>query len=229
MERFWQVLFATFFSVLMAGSFVTSQAAVLFSDDFSDPGYTNAHWGNERGLWTASNGVYNAEAPNNMPPTYSSVKGLTNLTDFVVEVDVNSLDDGGIWLRSSFKDNYENGVLLVTGGDNHTYDGFYWHAGNTPAQGRVEIPGIQGTNNHLRIVVSGNTYSLFLNGGTTPVTTLTTEFASSGGVALYDYSGEQSFDNFTVSAVPLPGAFWLLGSGLVGLIGFGRKRLFGKS
>ena len=41
----------------------------------------------------------------------------------------------------------------------------------------------------------------------------------------YNYSGtEFAIDNFTVSAVPVPGAVWLLGSALVGLMGFSRRK-----
>lgn len=41
---------------------------------------------------------------------------FASLTDFTVDVDVNSLDDGGIWLRSSYNSGSLSGVLLVTGG-----------------------------------------------------------------------------------------------------------------
>jgi len=33
-----------------------------------------------------------------------------------------------------------------------------------------------------------------------------------------------SIDNINVSAVPIPAAVWLFGSGLLGLVGFARKR-----
>jgi len=32
----------------------------------------------------------------------------------------------------------------------------------------------------------------------------------------------------TITAVPVPAAAWLLGSGLIGLVGYGRKKLFKK-
>jgi hypothetical protein len=33
-----------------------------------------------------------------------------------------------------------------------------------------------------------------------------------------------NFDNIVVSAVPVPAAFWLFGSGLIGLIGVARRK-----
>jgi hypothetical protein len=45
-------------------------------------------------------------------------------------------------------------------------------------------------------------------------------------VSFIDFPGfkEGYFEvDFTVSEVPIPGAVWLLGSGLIGIIGFRRK------
>jgi streptogramin lyase len=49
------------------------------------------------------------------------------LGDFSVDVDVNNLQDGGIWLRSSFDSGSESGLLLVTGGFGGSGTGLYWH------------------------------------------------------------------------------------------------------
>lgn len=45
----------------------------------------------------------------------------------------------------------------------------------------------------------GETYSAFLDGSSTPASTLTTSLFAKGRVALYDFSG-QSFDNFVLRA-----------------------------
>ena len=44
-----------------------------------------------------------------------------------------------------------------------------------------------------------------------------------GTYPLYGYSGG-NYDTFMVRAVPLPATAWLFGSGMIGLIGFSRKR-----
>ena len=44
-------------------------------------------------------------------------------------------------------------------------------------------------------------------------------YASANGAG-----GEVWFDNVSVSAVPVPAAVWLFGSGLIGLAGFARRK-----
>ncbi|MEQ9408839.1 MAG: PEP-CTERM sorting domain-containing protein [Fuerstiella sp.] len=172
--------------------------------------------------------------------TYTDVSTLTGLTDFAVDVDVNDLDDGGIWLRSDYNGGSLNGVLLVTGGNGGTYDGLYWHVVTNgsvaAATGFAAQTGLQGADVHIRVEVIGNTYSAFLNGSAMAFTTLTDSTFSSGSVGLYDYSPTsgagsprgQTFDNFQVedltTAVPEPSGLALFGLGAFGMIGYRRRQ-----
>ncbi len=194
-----------------------AHAILLFSDNFDNG--ARPEWGNEAGSWYADAGVYNTLYPNNSPLTYSSVTSLPNLTDFIVEMDINALSDGGVWLRS--QDN-QSGVLLVTGGAGGSYNGLYWHIiqnNSGPTYEQSPYPNLQGSNAHLKIEVMGNTYKAFLNGETTPTSTLVTNVFSSGKVALYDYSN-QTFDNFSIKAVPEPTSMllFILGGGALSLL-----------
>ena len=105
---------------------------------------------------------------------------------------VNDLNDGGIWLRSAYNGGAVNGVLLVTGGQLGTFSGFYWHVfqngAASPQLNPVTVPGIQGTNVSLKIVVHKNTYKLYMAGSSTPLTTLSDSTFTSGTVGLYDFS-----------------------------------------
>src|SRR6266567_122783 len=84
-------------AAIVLGAALFSRAAVVFSDNF-DSGASSL-WGNESGSWSVSGGVYAATAPNNVPSAFSSLP--FNLTNFFVDVDINGVTDGGIWLRSA--------------------------------------------------------------------------------------------------------------------------------
>jgi hypothetical protein len=150
---------ATIVSIAAAAVLATpAAAAVLFSDNF-DTG-ASAAWGNQAGSWRTAGGTYDAGVPDNSPITYSSVTTLPGLTDFRVQVDVNDVDDGGIWLRSSYNGGSISGVLLVTGGSTGSADTLYWHtvvngAFSTP-QSVGFIPGLQGSDISLTIDVIGD-------------------------------------------------------------------------
>jgi PEP-CTERM motif len=223
-----------FISFLINAS--SAKASVIFQDDFNSG--ASPLWGNELGNWSASGGVYNSLAPNNNPLTYSSLP--FNLTDFAIDVDINKVVDGGIFFRSSGDTpNTRSGVLLVTGGLGNAGTGLYWHILKDGDAGAILNPSESGlfesgvSNINLRVAVQGNTYSAFLNGSTTPITTLTTDQFSSGRVALYDFSifdeSAQTFDNvkitsFDQSSVPEPtSALGLLAFGVFGA-GFLLKR-----
>lgn len=210
------------FALSLTASALPALANVtLFADNF-DTG-ASAAWGSERGQWRATDGSYDATLPSNSPTTYSSVTTLTALTDFTVEVDVNGWNDGGIWLRSSFSGGLASGVLLVTGGSGGSYNGLYWHTVSndvySAASGHLSILGIQGSNQHLTISVSGNQYTACVG---SDCSSLSSSLFASGSVGLYDFSPVskqssprgQTFDNFRVTVVPEPSKAILILSGL---------------
>lgn len=190
---------------------------VIFTDDFTAG--PSASWDNAVGGWFVSNGVYDAASPNNAPFTFS---GLSfDLIDFSVTVDVIDLQDGGIWLRAA--DN-QNGILLVTGGNGGTGTGLYWHEvvnGNAGAAlnavSGLFTSGVSDVT--ITVKVEGSVFSAFVNGSSTPATTLTSSLYTSGRVGLYDFSTLQTFDNFTLSVVPEPSTAGLLAAGLL-ILGF---------
>jgi hypothetical protein len=178
---------------------------IIFSDNFNSG--PSPLWNNLRGDWVGSNGVYFAELPSNSPLTYSAVP--FTLTDCSVDLDINGVGDGGIWLRSDAAG--ENGILLVTGGNSYgagvrggdAGTSLYWHRVlNNQYSGPLNEaynvftnPGVE--NVHLTVRVSGDVYSAFVNGSTNAATSLTDSTYPSGRVGLYDFSS-QTFDNFTI-------------------------------
>lgn len=213
--------------VLLLGTLADVHGDTLFTDDF-DAG-ASALWGNENGSWSASAGVYDAAVPDNFPNAHSSLP--FDLQDFEISLDINSQEDGGIWLRSSEAPGTSvgrKGVLLVTGGFWSAERGLYWHIVET-GQGYGTYLNLTpnlfapGDDIHLRVTVIGDTYSAFLNGETIPATMLTTNAFSAGEVALYDYS-QQTFDNVVLRGVPEPSTFFLLSLGAAGLFACARRR-----
>jgi hypothetical protein len=190
----------------LLGVTISARAAVIFSDNF-DSGASSL-WGNESGGWSASGGVYAATAPNNFPNAFSLVP--FNLTNFFVDVDIQGVTDGGIWLRSAPAPGTAvgvKGVLLVLKYADFANGQMYWHVvtdGTSYGSAfNVNIGSFAaGSNPHVHVEVSGDRYSAFINGATNPATTLTTDAFASGQAGLYDFSGE-TFDNFVIQT---PGA-----------------------
>jgi hypothetical protein len=83
------------------------------------------------------------------------------------------------------------------------------------------VPGLSYA--HIRVEVSRDTYSAFVDGSNVPVTTPVTDAFAGGQVALYDFSG-QSFDNVVRATVPEPSSMVLLGCGVIGLLGYTLRR-----
>jgi hypothetical protein len=204
--------------------------ATTFSDNF-DAG-ANAAWGNELGNWTASGGTYSAQNPSWIPSGRSLVTG-TSWSDFTLDVVVNNPttigdvggihEAGGVLLRAANNPASPLGVdgVLFVWAHAPTLE-MYWHVllpGQTccpslwgPAYGLVQF-GPAPASFSLHIEVKGDFYSAFVNG--LLITSLNNSEFSSGQVGLYSSGPQaQSFDNFSVSETPLPGALPLFATGL---------------
>lgn len=180
-------------SILGVGTVCAQTFTTIFTDNF-DSG-ASPLWGNDSGSWVASNGVYYVTAPDNFPAAVSSLP--FNLTDFTLDLDINGVTDGGIFLRSTPEPGTAvgiQGVLLVLNAGSEWFDVVTNGTAYGPQLNQVTAPYAAGSNPHFHIEVSGNTYSVFSNGSATPDDTLTTSVFTSGGIALYSNSG-QTFDN----------------------------------
>ncbi len=83
-----------------------------FSDNFDDG--VSPLWSNTRGDYEVVNGTYTVNEDNIDDPVNFS--GLPyDLTDFIAEVDVNKVSDGGVWIHADSTG--QNGLLLVVGGN----------------------------------------------------------------------------------------------------------------
>jgi hypothetical protein len=191
---------------------------VKFSNSFA--ANPSPLWNNYTGNWTAAGGQYYAQAPNDSPLTYTGLPFV--VTDYILTV-TTVVGDGGIWLRSDENSPYGNYLLLVLGGDNYGQGGRGGKAGTslyfaTPTESSSQVenvftPGVAYT---ITVTAKGNTYSVYINGATTPVATYvdTKLQFPSGQVGLYDDqpntttgSGSgtpTSFSNFSLSAVAVP-------------------------
>ena len=99
---------------------------------------------------------------------------------------------------------------------------------------------VPGNTYTITVTAVGDTFSAYIDGSSTPVTTLTDSIAGSDGiVGLYDdqpntitgsgFGTRTSFSNFsltgeTVSNVPEPCSLAMLATGLFGLLGFARRK-----
>lgn len=183
---------------LLALAAQSANAQFVFHDTFSPS--PSPLWRNERGAWTGDGNLYYATQPSNDPPTLTSLPYQHN--DFEIIAEINGVSDGGLWLH--IDQAAMNGILLVTGGFGSTGTGLYWHIMTNGAYSqplsRVDNLFHQGDNIQVRVVAAGNRYDAYLNGSTTPASTLIVPTPRSGFAGLYDFNGgSQSYDTVTLN------------------------------
>ncbi len=179
---------------------LTADARVLaFGDEFDT--VASSAFGNESGTWSVlTSGKYRAEIPDNAPVARSSLP--FELDDFAVEFDFNPLNGGGGLLLRGVEAPGNIGVSGVdfAGARDASGSGrLFWHIIQNDSFGPAlaEVSGLftPGDNIHIRVTVDGDTYSAYLNGSTTPATTLTTSTFNSGRFYLLDNDALMAFDN----------------------------------
>ena len=208
----------------LAGAASLSAQDIAFTDDFSPP---SPMWSNTSGNWTASNGVYYAQTPNNSPATMTLLP--FDLTSYTLTVKLNPLGDSGIYVRSNAAGTRY--LLLVIGGSGYgqgTRGGYagnsiYWLDSSAPSLPANFQAGVVDVGMIINVTVQavGNTFTVYLNNSSTPVSSYTDNNVGSDGlVGLYDNqpnitsghgSGAPSaFSNFnlTGNVVPVPQTYY---------------------
>ncbi|WP_157204971.1 PEP-CTERM sorting domain-containing protein [Methylomonas methanica] len=197
-----------------AGSSLTVSAA----DALADYGVA-AEIDTGAGAWLDAGGVSSTGAP--IAPT-----GWRHQTDIgLIKSDVTQKVTINLSTLGSFNNNF--GVTVFTGMDTNT--GNYSHHGSwncptcaTPKPLTASNPfgtsglaylthdeSVDALNGLTFTAVAGQIYSIYLGGN---------------GVGRWSQNVAGYSMDITTSAVPVPGAVWLFGSAMVGLIGFGGRR-----
>jgi hypothetical protein len=180
---------------LLAASALVARSTpvVKFSDTFSSG--PSPLWNNFAGNWIAANGqyTYSAQIPNNNPLTYTGLP--FDLESFALSVTVNLLADCGIWLRSTeWNPDNDAFILLVLGGEGYGVGFRAGNAGNsvyfaTSAAAVINLATnvfVPGTTHTITVTAKAGTYHVYLDGSTTPVTSLVDASLTHGEVGLYD-------------------------------------------
>jgi hypothetical protein len=178
-------------SVLLSslGAVSLSAQTVFFADNFNPP---SSLWSNTTGNWTAAGGNYFPQVPNNNPLTMTLLP--FDLTGYTLTVTVNALGDSGIYVRTNAAGTQY--VALILGGlgygqgvrSANAGTSIYWADSGNPTETVNLVTGVFTPGNTYTVTVKavGNTFSAYINGSSTAVTTFTDGLAGNDGrVGLY--------------------------------------------
>jgi hypothetical protein len=169
-------------------------ATGYFADSFTPA--ASALWDNSTGNWTSSSGAYYAQNPINTPFATSELP--YKMGDFTATFTANNLTDGGVWIHNDGTN--QNGIVLILGGEGYGQGdrggkagtSIYWQVvvGGSGYVGGVLDETLDafttGDNYNITVTAVGDTYSAYINGSTTPATTLTTSQFPTGQFGFYD-------------------------------------------
>jgi hypothetical protein len=228
-------------AVTTVTSAARATAFITFTDDFSPQASTL--WSNSIGNWTSANGKYFAQAPTNVPFTYSGLPFDFTNSHFSVTVTI-TVGDSGFWLDTDGTTNNAIGVCFgcrgfgtsVSPGDLPPFPAgtaAYWSVINNGSDATPlnEVDGVftPFETATVSVLINGNTYQAFkdpdgvFDANSVLLTTLVDNTFSHGQFALYDHDSAMSFSNFTVSgslvsgAVPEPSTWAMMLLGFAGL------------
>jgi hypothetical protein len=144
----------------------------------------------------------------------------------------------GAWNLHNYNDGGLKQEVNITGGESYRLTGYAWVPSGSVAGAWGSYIGVKflranGSTALTRTIdmkaLTRDQYNL----GDTGVVVAPTDavkarvmFGTYGAAPLYEVPGQSDFDNFNfdVAAVPEPASLLLLGSGLIGLVGFSRKK-----
>jgi len=224
---------------------MNAMAATIFADDFADGNTTGlTFYGSNSSSWSAASGqlIHNAPLGYDGTPEFALFNGITTPDRFTLAADasiissINGSDWGHIgfaWGVNDLSQPFQsfNTSYLRSHQDRVTN----WSTvnGSVAAERYLNTPSATNSLTY-RFSIEVDYLARIM---TTSFAGFSTTFSGAdfdvinqntgGGIGLISWNDNITFDNVvlsTPSTVPVPAAFWLFGSGLLGLIGMMRGR-----
>jgi len=215
-------------------------AYTVFEDDFSDPTFTSSNWSNIRGGWIINgDGRYEATQTNTSGYSRSFITTIPQLTTYTIEFDLHvyNLNGAGLGSGVTFTSNGASFgtlnrteveyVIRADGGQ-----GMYWHLNAGPIYNQAPYTFANGGDYHFKIDVNSGSYSVYVDGSPTVITTASSTVNSAKYLGFYDNNSSKAFDNFIMyvgapdepEVIPEPASLVMILFGIFGLAARKRKK-----